>query len=65
MIIIWIINGNFMRSLYESLKDISDMKEYILNSLDSLSKEEIEKIYNIVLKSNVRKMLEEYLKYLF
>ena len=42
-----------MRNLYESFRDISDMKEYILNSLDNLSKEDIEKIYNIVLKSNV------------
>lgn len=50
-----------MRNLYESLTSISDMKEYILNSLDDLSKEDIERIYNIVLKSNISmKVFDDY-----
>lgn len=50
-----------MRNLYESLTSISDMKEYILNSLDDLSKEDIERIYNIVLKSNISmNVLDDY-----
>lgn len=50
-----------MKNLYESFKNISDMKEYILNSLDDLSKDEIEKIYNIVLKSSISmNVLDDY-----
>ena len=50
-----------MRNLYESFTSISDMKEYILNSLNDLSKEDIERIYNIVLKSNINmKVLDDY-----
>ena len=50
-----------MRNLYESFTSISDMKEYILNSLDDLNKDEIEKIYNIVLKSNISmNVLDDY-----
>ena len=50
-----------MRNLYESFTSISDMKEYILNSLDDLSKEDIERIYNIVLKSNISmNVLDDY-----
>lgn len=50
-----------MRNLYESFTSISDMKEYILNSLNDLGKEDIERIYNIVLKSNISiKVLDDY-----
>ena len=50
-----------MKNLYESFKNISDMKEYILNSLDDLNEDEIEKIYNIVLKSNISmNVLDDY-----
>lgn len=50
-----------MKNLNESFKNISDMKEYILNSLDDLNKDEIEKIYNIVLKSNISmNVLDDY-----
>lgn len=50
-----------MKNLYESFKNISDMKEYILNSFDDLNKDEIEKIYNIVLKSNISmNVLDDY-----
>ena len=50
-----------MRNLYESFTSISDMKEYILNTLNDLSKEDIERIYNIVLKSNISmKVFDDY-----
>lgn len=50
-----------MKNLYESFKNISDMKEYILNSLNDLNKEDIERIYNIVLKSNISmNVLDDY-----
>lgn len=50
-----------MKNLYESFTSISDMKEYILNTLNDLSKEDIERIYNIVLKSNISmKVLDDY-----
>lgn len=50
-----------MRNLYESFTSISDMKEYILNTLNDLSKEDIERIYNIVLKSNINMtILDDY-----
>ena len=50
-----------MRNLYESFTSISDMKEYILNSLNDLNKEDIERIYNIVIKSNISmNVLDDY-----